>query len=49
MKKTYIKPSIESLHAECLQIMAISIIEGASADGSEVLTKENSDWDMWEE
>ena len=46
---TYIKPSIESLQAECSEIIAVSIISGASADNSEVLSKENNDWDMWGE
>ena len=47
--KRYIKPSIESLRAECSQIIAVSIINGSSADNSEVQTKENSDWDIWAE
>ncbi|MBO7137689.1 MAG: hypothetical protein J6V92_04400 [Bacteroidaceae bacterium] len=44
---TYIKPSIECLQAECSEIIAVSIISGATADNSEVLSKENNDWDMW--
>jgi len=49
MKKIYIRPSIEQLQAECVQIIAVSIIEGADADGSEVLSKENDDWQIWDE
>jgi hypothetical protein len=45
--KQYIKPSIESLQAECSEIIAVSIINGKTADDSEVLSKENPDWDMW--
>ena len=43
----YIKPSIESLCAECSQVIAVSIISGGTADDSEVLTKENNNWDIW--
>lgn len=43
------KPVIEQLQAECTQIIAISIIDGAKADNSEVLSKENTDWDIWED
>ena len=47
--KKYIKPSIECLRAECSQIIAVSIIDGGSADDSEVMTKENNSWDIWGE
>jgi len=47
--KRYIKPSIEMLQAECSQIIAVSIIEGAKADDSEVLSKEYNEWDVWED
>lgn len=50
MKHTYIKPRTEQLCAESQHIVAVSIINGGKADSSaEVLTKENSDWDIWEE
>ncbi|MBO7069626.1 MAG: hypothetical protein J6W52_13285 [Bacteroidaceae bacterium] len=49
MKKYYIKPIIEILEAECVEIIAVSIIEGAEADDSEVLSKENNQWLIWEE
>lgn len=45
----YIKPSIELLQAECSEIIAVSLIDSSNADDSEVLTKENVDWEMWEE
>ena len=47
--KRYIKPSIESLRAECSQIIAVSIIDGGSAGNSEVMTKEDNSWVIWEE
>ncbi len=47
--KKYIKPGIEQLQAECTQIIAVSIIDGAKADDSEVLTKEEVEWDLWED
>ncbi len=46
--KKYIKPSVELLQAESSEIIAISIVSG-NADDSEVLTKENDDWETWEE
>lgn len=49
MQKIYIKPSIEILQAECTEIIAVSIIDGGTADDSEVLTKENNDWNIWED
>ena len=50
MKHTYIKPRTEQLCAESQHIVAVSIINGGKADSSaKVLTKENSDWDIWEE
>ncbi|MBR1499038.1 MAG: hypothetical protein IJ615_05350 [Bacteroidaceae bacterium] len=47
--KKYIKPCIELLWAEGSEIIAVSIIDGGQADDSEVLTKENDDWELWEE
>lgn len=47
--KRYIKPSIETLQAECTQIIAVSIIDGTKADNSEVLSKECNDWEIWED
>lgn len=47
--KKYIKPGIEQLQAECVQIIAVSIIDGVQANDSEVLTKENNDWELWED
>lgn len=47
--KKYIKPSIELLQAECVQIIAVSLIDGTDANDSEVLTKENDDWQIWED
>ena len=47
--KKYIKPSVELLQAECSGIIAVSLIDSQNADDSEVLTKEDNDWEMWEE
>ena len=47
--KQYIKPQAESLQAECSEIIAVSLIDSSNADDSEVLTKENDDWETWEE
>ena len=47
--KKYIKPNIEQLQAECVQIVAVSVIDSVNADDSEVMTRENDDWRIWEE
>ncbi len=47
--KNYIKPAIEQLHADYVQMIAVSIIDDGKADDSEVLTKENDDWQIWED
>ena len=47
--KEYIKPSIEILEAECVQVVAVSVVDGVDADNSEVMTKENDDWRIWED
>ena len=47
--RKYIKPSFEILDAECVQVIAVSVIDGTNADDSEVLTKENDDWKIWED
>ena len=47
--KNYIKPAIEQLHADYVQMIAVSIIDDGKADDSEVLTKENDDWQSWED
>ena len=49
MKKTYQKPCMEQLSAECSQMMAVSLLDGSADSNAEVLTKENNDWDIWEE
>ena len=47
MKKSYIIPSqfVCELHAR--NIMAVSLQDGSADPDAEVLTKENSDWDLW--
>jgi len=45
----YIIPSIEILEAECVQVVAVSLMDGTDADDSEVMTRENKDWQIWEE
>ena len=47
--KKYIKPNIEMLDAECVQMTAVSIIDEGKADDSKVMTKENDDWQIWED
>lgn len=47
--KQYIKPNMEMLHAEATQMMAVSLQDGYADPDKPVLTKENNDWDIWEE
>ncbi|MBO7137559.1 MAG: hypothetical protein J6V92_03730 [Bacteroidaceae bacterium] len=49
MKKSYIIPSqfVCELHAR--NIMAISLQGGDADPNADVLTKENSDWDFWDD
>lgn len=44
----YIKPAIEIFEAQPVQMLAESLnIIDTTVDGSEALTKENADWDIW--
>ena len=43
----YIKPTIKAEEAQATEMMAVSIIQGGTANDSEVLTKVNTDWDIW--
>lgn len=47
MKKTYITPSIECISYCTENVMALSIVEGGKADGSEVLSngREEAEWE----
>ena len=48
--KEYKTPFVKVDEAECSMMVAVSIIEGKNADpDSPVMTKENDDWNMWEE
>lgn len=47
--KQYLKPNMEMLRAETLQMMAVSLQDGNADPDKPVLTKENNDWDIWEE
>ncbi|MBR6141957.1 MAG: hypothetical protein IKQ37_09405 [Bacteroidaceae bacterium] len=47
--KICISPALSIEEAQATQIIAVSIIQGGTADSSEVLSKENTDWDIWEE
>ena len=47
--KRYNKPSMELLQAECLQMVAVSLQDGNADPSAEVLTKEDTDWEFWED
>lgn len=48
MMKQYIKPAIEVTETENIEIIALSVIS-EKADNSEVLSKEEGSWNIWEE
>lgn len=48
MKKMYIAPAVEINETMASQMMALSLQSGA-ADDSDVLVKENNDWNVWGE
>lgn len=48
MKKIYMTPAVEINETQAEQMMALSLQSGA-ADNSDVLTKEQNDWNIWSE
>ena len=40
---------MEILHAEAVEMMAISLQDGQADPDKPILSKENNDWDIWEE
>ena len=50
MKRMYISPAIEKNEAQAAQMLAESLsISNTPVDGSNALTKEDDDWDIWSE
>ena len=49
MKKSYQKPVIQANETQAVTMMAISLQDGSADSSKDVLTKENDDWDVWEE
>jgi len=47
----YIKPSIKIEEAQAVQMLAesLTINDGTTVDGSNALTKESVDWNIWED
>lgn len=49
-RKEYKTPLIQENEAQCSIMVAVSIIDGTDADpDSPILTKEEDNWDIWEE
>lgn len=48
MKKRYIVPSQFAVELQANNMMALSLYGNADPDG-EVLTKENDDWELWDD
>lgn len=49
MKKIYCAPVAQVSEAEVQNMVAVSIIDGQADANSDVLTKEDSSWSMWED
>ena len=49
MKKIYLMPAMQTSETQVVSMMAISLQDGNADSDKEVLTKENDDWNMWEE
>lgn len=47
MKKIYTVPAVLVSEADVQSMMAVSIMDGSANPNGEVLTKENSDWNVW--
>ena len=49
MKKIYTVPAMLVNEAEVQNMIAVSILDGTADPNKDVLTKENTDWNIWEE
>ena len=51
MKKTYVIPALYAEEAQVVQMLAesLNIHNDTTVDGGQALTKENYDWEIWED
>ncbi len=50
MKKMYICPALSIEEAQAAQMLAESLkLSNTTVDGSQALTKEDEDWEIWDE
>ncbi len=50
MKKMYISPALSIEEAQAAQMLAESLkLSNTTVDGSQALTKEDEDWEIWDE
>ena len=51
MKKTYLIPALLVEEAQAVQMLAesLAINSGTTVNGDDALTKEDDDWDLWNE
>ena len=47
--KKYMMPALQVNEAEVQNIVAVSLQDGNADPNAEVLTKENNNWDIWNE
>ena len=50
MKKTYLMPAMQVEEAQAASMLAESLkLSNPTVDGSQALTKEDDDWNIWDE
>ena len=50
MNKTYIIPSMQVEETQAAQMLAESLtISNTTVDGNQALTKEDTDWEIWDD
>ena len=47
MKRTYLQPELVSNETQASQMMAVSIVDGDADPSKPILTKEDKNWDIW--
>ena len=49
MNKTYMVHAMQVNEAEVINMMAVSLQDGNADPNAEVLTKENTGWEIWDD
>lgn len=49
MKKIYMTPAVQVNETQVQNLMAVSLLEGNADPDTEVLSKEDAEWTIWDE